>query len=186
MKKLRIVLVLSALIYLAYTVVELYQKKDFKADEFKESELHLCKDSPEKAPELLEKKETKDKAYDFTEEESELLCKIAMAEAGNQDTEGKALVMLVVLNRVKEGGWFPDTIKGVIYQPSQFSPVLEGKFEKTIPNEDCLRALNLVQEGWDESRGALYFESESASTWHQDNLELLFQHQDHYFYAERK
>lgn len=123
-------------------------------------------------------------SYDWDAEESYLLCKIAMAEAGNQDTEGKALVMLVVLNRV----WvdeFPNSIEDVIYQPRQFSPVLEGTFDSVEPDEDCWDALGMVMSGWDESQGALYFESKSNSTWHEDNLKFLFKHQDHYFYTER-
>lgn len=124
-------------------------------------------------------------SYDWDADESYLLCKIAMAEAGNQDTEGKALVMLVVLNRVWGDNEFPNTIEEVIYQPKQFSPVLEGKFESVEPDEDCWKALDLVESGWDESQGALYFESRSDSTWHEDNLKFLFKHQDHYFYTER-
>lgn len=124
-------------------------------------------------------------SYDWDIEDAELLCKIAMAEAGNQDTEGKALVMLVVLNRVWGDNEFPDTIRDVIYQPRQFSPVLEGKFEGVVPDKDCWDALELVEAGWDESQGALYFESKSDSTWHEDNLEFLFKHGDHYFYTER-
>lgn len=41
-----------------------------------------------------------DMGTDHDGEESYLLAKIAMAEAESEDTEGKALVMLVVLNRV--------------------------------------------------------------------------------------
>jgi N-acetylmuramoyl-L-alanine amidase len=120
-------------------------------------------------------------AYD-----SYLLAKIAMAEAGNQDTEGKALVMLVVLNRAWGDNEFPDTVEDMIYDDGQFSPVLEGKFEQTIPNNDCWEALEMVMQGWDESKGALYFESKSSSTWHEDNLKFLFKHQDHYFYTEKE
>lgn len=122
---------------------------------------------------------------DFDAEESGLLCKIAMAEAGNQDTEGKALVMLVVLNRAWGDNEFPDTIEEVIYQPRQFTPVLEGKFEDVVPDQDCWKALEMVELGWDESQGALYFDSKSGSTWHEDNLKFLFRHGDHYFYTER-
>lgn len=56
-------------------------------------------------------------SMDWDEKESYLLAKIAMAEAEAEDTEGKALVMLVVLNRVLGDNEFPDTIEEVIYQP---------------------------------------------------------------------
>lgn len=124
-------------------------------------------------------------AYNFDAYEKELLCKIAMAEAENQDTKGKALVMLIVLNRVWRDNEFSNTIKDVIYQPRQFSPILEGKFEGIEPDKDCWKALDLVMSGWDESQGALYFESKCESTWHKNNLKFLFKYGDHFFYTER-
>lgn len=48
------------------------------------------------------------------------LAKIAMAEAEGEDTEGKAQVILVVLNRVWSND-FPDTIEGVITEKNQFT-----------------------------------------------------------------
>lgn len=113
-----------------------------------------------------------------------LLAKIAMAEAGDQDTKGKALVIRVVLNRVNNRS-FPDTVSGVIYQKRQFSPVLEGKFENVIPDVDCWKALDLVMDGWDESQGALYFKMKCKSKWHERNLRFLFKYQDHYFFTEK-
>ncbi len=119
----------------------------------------------------------------WSEEEAYLLAKIAMAEAEGEDTEGKALVIRVVLNRVQS--WkFPDSIEAVLYQKNQFSPIGNGRFDRVEPNEDCWKALKMVEQDWDESRGALYFESESASTWHRDNLKFLFRHGNHLFYTE--
>lgn len=128
--------------------------------------------------ETVSEERTPDSAY--------LLAKIAMAEAEGEDTEGKALVMLVVLNRVKADG-FPDTIEDVLYQPGQFSPVSSGRFGRVEPDDDCWQALSMIeQEGWDESMGATYFESKSESTWHEENLDFLFQHGTHYFYTDRE
>ena len=124
---------------------------------------------------------------DWGVEEAYLLAKIAMAEAEGEDTEGKALVIMVVLNRVWSDK-FPDSIEEVIMQRKQFSVTQEGGRWWTVePNEDCYKALDMVMtEQWDESQGALYFESEGRSTWHQDNLEYLFQHGNHYFYKEKE
>lgn len=115
-----------------------------------------------------------------------LLAKIAMAEAEGESIEGKALVMLVVLNRVNDS-CFPDTVGEVIFQHKediyQFSPMQEGgRFYTNEPNEDCWEALELVKSGWDESQGALYFESCEGNTWHNRNLELLFEEGGHQFY----
>lgn len=130
------------------------------------------------ADEMVEEPENK---LNLTENERYLLRKLAYAEAGNQDTKGKALVMLVVMNRVKDKR-FPDTIHNVIYQKRQFSPVSSRKWNSFKPDKDSLKALELIENGYDESEGALYFESKSKSTWHKDNLCFLFKHQDHYFY----
>lgn len=125
-------------------------------------------------------------SMDLDAEESYLLAKIAMAEAEGEDTEGKALVMLVVLNRVLDDE-FPDTIEEVIYQPGQFSPVSNGRFEKVEPDTDCWAALDLIMlDKWDESCGAIYFESKSESTWHSENLIFLYRHGKHYFYTNRE
>ncbi|HJB47291.1 MAG TPA: cell wall hydrolase [Candidatus Mediterraneibacter surreyensis] len=122
---------------------------------------------------------------DWDAEESYMLAKIAMAEAEGEDTEGKALVILVVLNRVWSDG-FPDSIEEVITEPGQFSPVTEGgRYYTTEPDEDCWTALSMVMHGWDESQGATYFtSSEEKDTWHSRNLTKLFEHGNHTFYKE--
>lgn len=125
-------------------------------------------------------------SMDFGQEDLYLLAKIAMAEAEEEDTEGKALVIQVVLNRIADKG-FPDTVEGVIYQPWQFTPVSDGRLDSVEPNEDCWKALDLVMaERWDKSCGATYFESKSNSTWHRENLEFLFAHGKLYFYIDRE
>lgn len=122
----------------------------------------------------------------FDTEDAYLLAKIAMAEAEGEDTEGKALVMLVVLNRVRNDR-FPDSIEEVIFQKGQFSPVGNGRYESVEPNNDCYKALKLIKDkNWDESRGAVYFESKSDSKWHSENLTFLFRHGKHYFYREKE
>lgn len=118
----------------------------------------------------------------FSGEDEYLLVKIAMAEAEGEDIDGKALVILTVLNRVNSNE-FPNTIHDVIYQPSQFSPVGSGRFDAVEPSDECYQALDMVIDGWDESQGALYFESCSeADNWHSRNLEHLFTHGRHRFY----
>ena len=123
-----------------------------------------------------------DKPIDFSGEESEMLLKIAMAEAEGESVEGKALVMLVVLNRVASKD-FPDTVQEVIFQENQFSTVAEGgRYYTTEPNAECYEALEMIAAGWDESMGALYFESCVGESWQSRNLELLFECGNHRFY----
>ena len=131
-------------------------------------------------------------SMDWDAEDAYLLEKIAMAEAESEGVEGKALVMLVVLNRVWSDR-FPDTIEEVIYQRTgsggwQFSPMQEGgRWYTTEPDQECSEALEMIQiEKWDESQGALYFESAGKSDWHRKNLEFLFQYGNHYFYTDKE
>lgn len=126
-------------------------------------------------------------SLDFDADEAYMLEKIAMAEAEGEDTEGKALVMLVVLNRVWSDE-FPGTIEDVIFQKNAFTPVSNGRYDRVEPDEDCAKALEMITVGhWDESQGALYFERTSdESTWHTRNLEKLFTHGAHTFYTEKE
>ena len=131
----------------------------------------------------------------LSEDEKYLLAKIAMAEAEGEDTEGKALVMRVVINRMEAAG-FSDSIEGVIFQSSerdgrttyQFSVVAPGgRWWRAEPDEDCFQAVDLILEGWDESEGATYFESAKASenSWHARALQYLFTAGGHKFYKEK-
>ena len=122
-------------------------------------------------------------SYDWDGEDAQMLMKIAMAEAEGESVEGKALVMLVVLNRAWSDE-FPDSIEAVLFQKNQFSPVADGgRYWTTEPNAECAEALALVESGWDESQGALYFESAANEQgWHSRSLEFLFQYGGHKFY----
>lgn len=120
---------------------------------------------------------------DWDSYDSYLLTKIAMAEAEGEDVEGKAYVMMVVLNRMLDDE-FPDTIEDVIFEEGQFSPVEDGRFDTVEPDNGCIIALQMIMvDKWDKSQGALYFESCSDSdNWHSENLEYLFTHGQHRFY----
>lgn len=166
------------------------------AEETKEAEKRLAVDiveaTAEKATEAAQTEPTTEgtlvKSMDWGAEDAYILTKMAMAEAEGEDTEGKALVILVILNRV----WaeqFPDTILGVISQENAFTSYSNGRYDRVEPDADCMAALRLVESHWDESQGALYFErtpDEGESTWHSRNLEKLFTHGNHTFYREKE
>ena len=120
----------------------------------------------------------------LSEESQTMLMKIAMAEAGGEDLTGKALVMNVVVNRIRDKE-FPNTVEGVIFQPGQFSPVDDGRYWDMVPDEECHKALYMVVNGWDESKGATYFRTNvSGETWHSEALQKLFTHGNHTFFKE--
>ena len=120
---------------------------------------------------------------DWSEEESYLLAKIAMAEAEGCNTKTKTLIIMCVLNRVWSDE-FPDTIKEVIFQENQFSPIDNGRWDRVKPNEDCYEAVKAVMEAkYDYSGGATYFEScSNEDNWHSRNLEFLYESEGIRFY----
>lgn len=149
-----------------------------KAYEAQIAEIH-------KAQELQEGVKVRQKVLSLSAESQEALLKIAMAEAGGEDLEGKALVMNVVMNRIRDPE-FPNTVIGVIFQKGQFSPIDDGRYWDMVPDEECEEALEMVTYGWDESRGATYFRTNvKESTWHDQNLIGLFVHGNHAFYKEQ-
>ena len=58
--------------------------------------------------------------YTYTEEELDLLARLIYSEGGGESYDTKLKIGSVVMNRV-EDPYFPDTIREVIYQESQFS-----------------------------------------------------------------
>lgn len=123
-------------------------------------------------------------------EDKMILYKIVEAEAGTEDRKGKILVANVVLNRLEDDG-FPDTIKEVVYQQedgvTQFSPVANGSFEKAVPKENTIEAVDAALAGEDYSEGALYFAArqyadDSNMEWFDHSLTKVTEHGGHEFY----
>lgn len=75
----------------------------------------------------------------FADGDRKLLANIIYCEAGGEPYEGKLAVGSVVINRVLSGK-FPDTVAGVIYQKSQFSPVASGRFELALASDKATAA----------------------------------------------
>lgn len=93
----------------------------------------------------------------YTASELRLMAAIINCEAGAEGYQGKMAVGIVVMNRVK-AKHFPNTIRKVIYQRGQFSPVRNGAMRKRLAQydagktkskqwRDCIRAAKSVLEG---------------------------------------
>lgn len=115
----------------------------------------------------------------LTYEERDHLLDVAMAEAEGEDSVGKALVMITVLNRTE---YFGATIPEIIYAPNQFAVSRMG----IQPSEDCYEALGMVVDGWDEtwiegdwdhSMKILWFGADGYPAYG----EPMFQYGGHYF-----
>lgn len=91
----------------------------------------------------------------ITEADKDLLARLVSAEAVGEPYAGKVAVAVVVLNRV-QSDLFPNTVKAVINQPGQFTPVSNGMINKKADRDSIIavnEALSLVGTG----SGSLYF-----------------------------
>lgn len=119
-------------------------------------------------------------------EDYQTLLRIVEAEAGICDSKGKILVANVVINRVQSGE-FPDTIRDVVYQPSQFSPVSNGTINTCKVTAQTVECVERALSGEDYSQGALYFMNRDASRsgavqWFDGRLTYLFSYGGHEFF----
>lgn len=85
-----------------------------------------------------------------------LLAKLVEAEAGSEPYEGKLAVASVVMNRLHNGN-YPDTVRGVIYAPGQFSPAGNGSLERETPSKGSVKAAKAALSGENNVPGALFF-----------------------------
>ena len=124
----------------------------------------------------------------FSEDDEDLLMRIAIAEAGNQGVKGMALIMRVVINRWQSGR-YGETLKSVIYAQGQFytagmyrndirsawdGDLTEGQREQI---RQARAALSWITFNWDESDGALYF---CSTGWSNCGREKLFKYEAHW------
>ena len=91
----------------------------------------------------------------------------------------------VIINRVlsKE---FPNSVKAVVYEPSQFQPVSNGAINSVKVTAETIECVDRALDGEDYSNGALYFMnrrgSGSAAAWFDRRLTYLFAHDGHEFF----
>lgn len=97
----------------------------------------------------------------LSQEETELLALVTMAEAEGEPEEGKRLVIDVILNRV-DSPYFPNTVTDVIYQKNQFTSMWNGRVERCEVRVDIL---NLVQEELENrtNKNVVFFRTERYS-----------------------
>ena len=79
-------------------------------------------------------KKTKNKTKageSYTKDELKQMACMIYCEAGNQCYAGKLAVGIVIKNRM-ESKRFPNTIKGVLTQPYQFTPARSGVYQRAL------------------------------------------------------
>lgn len=111
----------------------------------------------------------------LSNEEIELIALVTMAEAEGECEEGKRLVIDTILNRVDSEN-FPNTVYEVIYQPSQFSSMWNGRVDRCEVREDIRQ---LVREEGKEriNYEVMFFTAGNYGKYGTP----MFQVQNHYF-----
>lgn len=157
----------------AQTQIETLQKQILKARQ------------EEEARKKAEEERRAARRIKYTDEDYQVLLRIVQAEAGICDPKGKILVADVIINRVLSGK-FPDSVKAVVYQPSQFQPVSNGTINTVKVTAETIECVDRALAGEDYSNGALYFmnrrASGSAASWFDRRLTYLFAHDGHEFF----
>lgn len=97
-----------------------------------------------------------------TSYEVDLMARLVRAEAESESYAGKVAVASVVLNRV-ESSQFPNSIKDVIYQKGQFSPVASGSINRSADAES-IKAVKEALNGVDNTKGSLFFYNPRTAT----------------------
>ncbi|HAG68486.1 MAG TPA: cell wall hydrolase [Lachnospiraceae bacterium] len=95
----------------------------------------------------------------FKPGDRDLLAALIYCEAGSEPYTGQVAVGAVVINRMRSAA-FPNTMVGVIYQKSQFSPVASGRLATRLSlgaNESCYRAADEAMRGSTPVGNCLYF-----------------------------
>lgn len=92
----------------------------------------------------------------------EQLARLIHAEARGESLQGQIAVGAVVLNRVQSNA-FPDSITEVIFQPGQFSAILDGQYNLT-PGPSAYQAARAALNGSDPTNGALFYYNPKIAT----------------------
>lgn len=96
----------------------------------------------------------------FADSDRYLLANLIYCEAGGEPYAGQLAVGAVVINRVLSSV-YPDTITGVIYQKSQFSPVGSGRLAVALAEDratpSCYQAADEAMAGVTNVGDCVYF-----------------------------
>lgn len=95
-------------------------------------------------------------------EEKDILARAIHAEARGEPFIGQVAVGAVIINRVLSPN-YPDTFRGVIFQPGQFCVVRDGQINLSA-NQQAIDAAREALRGNDPTRGAIYYYNPDTAT----------------------
>ncbi|MCA0972447.1 cell wall hydrolase [Halobacillus litoralis] len=101
----------------------------------------------------------------LNESQIDLLSRLVEAEAKGESYAGKVAVATVVLNRV-ESDLFPDTLRQVIYQDYQFTPVSNGQiYQPASQQSEAAVYEALAYQGYDNNSLFFYNPDKASSAY---------------------
>jgi N-acetylmuramoyl-L-alanine amidase len=121
-------------------------------------------------------------------EEIIVLGKLVEAEATGGTIKQKVNVARVVLNRVKSDR-FPNTIKEVVFQLNQFSPINDKRYYSIKISDDTIKAITQAFSQSDVySNNVMWFMNEKHSSkknvdWFKSNLTYMYDDGLHQYYG---
>lgn len=77
----------------------------------------------------------------YTQEDADLIKRVALAEGESEGADGMWLIMSVIINRLNDPDW-PDNVHDVIYAKGAFSSIKDGNFAKAAVSTDA------AEEAW--------------------------------------
>ncbi|UVI33632.1 spore cortex-lytic enzyme [Paenibacillus spongiae] len=90
------------------------------------------------------------------------LARVIYGEARGESYKGQVAVGAVVMNRVQSSK-FPNTLHGVIFEPSAFTAVNDGQYW-LIPDATAFQAAKDAVKGWDPTGNALFYYNPDTAT----------------------
>lgn len=151
--------------------------QEIKTVEFEALDAQMMMDVIVRSTEIVE---SRNAGIEISYDDAQELMRIAQAEAEGDGIEGKAMVMAVILNRVKDSR-FPNNVHDVIFQDKQFSPISDGRYWKVEIDRDCHLALAEIEQGNYSHIDALYFEN-AKDSWQSQQCKYLYTVGNHRFY----
>lgn len=118
----------------------------------------------------------------MTREDRDLMMRVATAEGEDQGEDGMWLILSVIMNRVEDPD-YPDNIHDVIYQPYQFTSILDKRAEEAEPTEACEMAMVRIEEG-EIAPEIIAFDLKDAGIL-EKYFEPVFDYRDHSFFVKK-
>lgn len=113
---------------------------------------------------MSEKEKEKAPYYTITDEEYQILYQIVEAEATDGTIEQKKNVASCIFARYESNEW-PNSVKGVVFQKSQFSPLSDGRYYSVTVTDSTKEAVNYIVQNGKEHNYIFFCSYGCKSSW---------------------